>query len=521
MTYQWRKNGVAISGATAATLTFGSATTADAASYSVVVSNSGGSVTSANAVLTVQVPPSIATQPANQFGALGSPIVLAVTAAGTGPLSYQWFQAGVPLAEGGNISGSTSNILTIAGLTTNEVASYFVVVTNVIGSVTSTSASVSVNIAPIISSQPASQFIAAGSSATLTVTATGSNPLTYQWLKNGRKFGNIATVSGATSNTLTLTKTALKSSGNYSVVVKNIYGSATSVPAQLTVLTPPTLAAAPRIMGPQAGGLAKAGASATLSITVKGSAPLSYQWFKDGVALTNGGSVSGANANVLKITTLTTNDTAAYHVVVTNPVGAAVSGRIPLKVFVAPVITSQPMSKNVYVGRTVSFSASATGTAPMSFQWYKGKKAVAGATNFVFVIANVQTTDAGTYSAIAKNFAGNATSVAATLTVLVKGDGGGNDKVVTQNTVAAPVQLLSQVAITPPPLVIGSILQNADGSFTLNCSGTPGTNYLVEASADLAAWTGISTNTADANGQWQITDTTHAPSRFYRLKTAP
>ena len=157
----------------------------------------------------------------------------------------------------------------------------------------------------------------------------------------------------------------------------------------------------------------------------------------------------------------------------------------------------------------------------MSFQWYKGKKAVAGATNFVFVIANVQTTDAGMYSAVAKNFAGSATSVAATLTVLVKGDGGGNDKVVTQNTVAAPVQLLSQVAITPPPLVIGSILQNADGSFTLNCSGTPGTNYLVEASADLAAWTGISTNTADANGQWQITDTTHAPSRFYRLKTAP
>ena len=521
MTYQWRKNGVAISGATAATLTFGSATTADAASYSVVVSNSGGSITSANAVLTVQVPPSITTPPANQFGALGSPIVLAVTAAGTGPLSYQWFQAGVPLAEGGNISGSTSNILTIAGLTTNEVASYFVVVTNVIGSVTSTSASVSVNIAPIISSQPASQFIAAGSSATLTVTATGSNPLTFQWLKNGRKFGNSATVSGATSNTLTLTKTALKSSGNYSVIVKNIYGSATSVPAQLTVLTPPTLAAAPRIMGPQAGGLAKAGANATLAITVKGSAPLSYQWFKNGVALTNGGSVSGANANVLKITALTTNDTAAYHVVGSNPVGTAASGRIPLTVFVAPVITSQPVSKNVYVGRTVSFSASATGTAPMSFQWYKGKKAVAGATNFVFVIANVQTTDAGTYSAIAKNFAGNATSVAATLTVLVKGDGGGNDKVATQNVVAAPVQLLSQVAITPPPLVIGSILQNADGSFTLNCSGTPGTNYLVEASADLAAWTGISTNTADANGQWQITDATRAPSRFYRLKTAP
>ena len=521
MTYQWRKNGVAIAGATAATLTFGSATSTDAATYSVVVSNSGGSVTSGNAVLTVQVPPSITTQPVNQFGAFGSPIVLAVTAAGTGPLSYQWFQAGVPLADGGNISGSTSNLLTIAALTTNEVASYFVVVTNVIGSVTSTSASVSVNVAPMIVGQPVNQFIAVGGSATLTVTATGSNPLTYQWLKNGRKFGNSATVSGTTSNTLTLTKMALNSSGNYSVVVKNIYGSATSVPAQLTVLTPPTLAAAPRIMGPQAGGLAKAGASATLAITVKGSVPLSYQWFKNGVALTNGGSVSGANANVLNLTALTTNDTAAYHVVVTNLVGTAASGRIPLTVFVAPVITSQPVSKNIFVGHAVSFSAFATGTAPMSFQWYKGKKVVAGATNFIFQIASVQASDAGIYYAVAKNFAGNATSVGATLTALMKGDGGGNDNVVTRTVVAAPVQLLSQVVIAPPPLVIGSILQNADGSFTLTCSGTPGTNYLVEASADQAVWTSISTNTADVNGQWQITDTTRAPSRFYRLKSAP
>jgi hypothetical protein len=522
LTYQWRKNGVAISSATAATLAFGSATSADAATYSVVVSNSGGSVTSGNAVLTVQVPPSITTQPANQFGALGSPIVLTVTAAGTGPLSYQWFQAGVPLADGGNISGSTSNILTIAGLTTNEVASYFVVVTNVIGSVTSASASVSVNVAPIITSQPTSQFVSVGSTAMLTVTATGSNPLTYQWLKNGRNLANSATVSGATSNTLTLAKMALNSSGIYSVVVKNIYGSATSVPAQLTVINPPTLAAAPRITGPQAGGLATAGTTATLAITVKGSAPLSYQWFKDGVALTNSGNVSGANTNVLKIAALTTNDTAVYQVVVSNPVGSAASGRIPLTVFVTPVITSQPVSQNVFVGQPVSFSASATGTAPMSFQWYKGKKAVAGETNFVFQIASVQASDAGIYYAVAKNFAGSATSIGATLTALVKGDDGENDKVVTHTVAATAVKVLSQATIAPPPpLVIGSFLQNADGSFTLNCRGTPGTNYLVEASADLTAWIGISTNTADANGLWQITDTTRAPSRFYRLKTAP
>ena len=74
--------------------------------------------------------------------------------------------------------------------------------------------------------------------------------------------------------------------------------------------------------------------------------------------------------------------------------------------------------------------------------------------------------------------------------------------------------------MTLPPAVIAQIIRNADGSITLNCNGTPGSSYVMQASADLAAWTGISTNTANASGQWQMTDKTPANCRFYRVLTA-
>ena len=612
--YQWLKNGAAISGATSAALTLANVTTSDAASYSAVVTNAAGSVTSGGAVLTVQLPPAIVTQPANQFGALGSSITLSVTASGTGPLSYQWFNAGGALADGGNISGSASNNLAIAALTTNEVGNYFVVVSNAFGSVTSASATVSVNATPIITGQPASRFAAVGSNAVFTVAVTGTAPFTYQWLKNGAKLANGGNVSGATGSSLTLTKLAARASGNYSVIVKNTYGSATSAAAALSVLTPPSLRTslvikpAAHVAAPTAGSLAKAGTNITFSITATGSAPLVYQWFKDGVALVNGGNLSGATTNVLKISALTTNDSGVYSVVVSNPVGSVTSGSA-LTVVAPPVISTQPASQAVAAGKTAGFSVGNTGTAPFSYQWYKGTKAVSGATNSTFNIVAVTTNNAGSYLVVITNFAGSVTSAVAALTVWLPpvftaqptnqaartgstatfsaavngtapfsfqwlkngaaladggnisgsltavltvanlttndagayalavsnvagsitssnailvvriggggggGGGGGTDNLRTQNSLAAAVVL-------QPPLVIGQIVRNADGSITLNCSGTAGSNYVVQASADLAAWTDISTNAA-GGGQWQVTDTTRASSRFYRLKSAP
>ena len=160
-------------------------------------------------------------------------------------------------------------------------------------------------------------------------------------------------------------------------------------------------------------------------------------------------------------------------------------------------------------GRRASFSTSATGTAPLRCQWYKNAKAISGATNLIFTIANAKSTDAGSYYAVVANFAGSATSATATLTVT--GGGGGNDNLLTQNVLVAP----------PLSPFITNLSRNSAGGITLNASGTASVNYILQASADLQTWTNISTNTADTNGQWQATDPDAAtlPTRFYRLAT--
>jgi hypothetical protein len=136
--YQWRKNGVDISRATKPTYTTPPTTLADnGALFSVVVTNSAGSVTSNNATLTVTaaVPPSITTQPANKTVTAGATAKFSVVATGSAPLSYQWRKDGV------NISGATKpSYVTPPTTLADNGALFSVVVSNSAGSVTSNDA---------------------------------------------------------------------------------------------------------------------------------------------------------------------------------------------------------------------------------------------------------------------------------------------------------------------------------------------------------------------------------------------
>jgi len=142
LTYQWKLNGAKladgsrVSGATTSSLALGSVTAASAGSYEVTVNNSLGSAVSAGATLAVVVPPSITGQPANQEPPPGGIAVFRVKAAGT-TLAYQWIFNGAPLPDGGSISGSASNTLTVNTIASNDVGSYRVVVSNSAASVTS------------------------------------------------------------------------------------------------------------------------------------------------------------------------------------------------------------------------------------------------------------------------------------------------------------------------------------------------------------------------------------------------
>ena len=158
--------------------------------------------------------PSITSQPQSLTRNVGQSATFTVTATGTS-LTYQWKK------NGGNISGATSTSYTISSVVTGDAGNYTVVVSGACGSpVTSSTAVLTVNTCtnPSITSQPQSLTRKVGTSATFTVTASGTS-LTYQWKKNG---GNI---SGATSSSYVISSPALTSAGNYTVVVSGACGS--------------------------------------------------------------------------------------------------------------------------------------------------------------------------------------------------------------------------------------------------------------------------------------------------------
>lgn len=177
LTYQWWKNGVSINGATSSSYNTPAATASDTGSqFTVVVSNSKGSATSDAAALTVTtagVPPSITLQPASQTLAAGQPATFQVAASGIAPLSYQW------LKNGAAISGATSSVYTTPITTSADSGSKFAVsVSNSIGSVTSSTATLTVKVAAgqLTTSTTNLSYgnITVGSSSMLPVTLTNT-----------------------------------------------------------------------------------------------------------------------------------------------------------------------------------------------------------------------------------------------------------------------------------------------------------------------------------------------------------
>jgi hypothetical protein len=223
-TYQWRKGGVDIPGATTRPLHLTNVQPADAGDYDVVITNAAGSVTSNVATVTVIVKPVITSDPADLTVVAGQPAVFSVSATGTVPLSYQWRKGGV------DIPGATSATLTIPNAQSADVGNYRVVVTNVAGSATSAAAHLAVINPVVITLQPVSVSVIAGRNTTLRVTATGTGPLTYQWRKGG------VDIPGATTNRLQLTNVSPADAGSYDVVVANAAGAVTSAAAAVTVL---------------------------------------------------------------------------------------------------------------------------------------------------------------------------------------------------------------------------------------------------------------------------------------------
>jgi hypothetical protein len=232
LSYQWYFNDTTpLAQGTAATLQLTSVTPDLAGSYKAVVSNSYGSVTSAPAQLTVVVRATILTGPASQTVTNGDSATFSVAAAGTPPLSYQWF-----FNQTEALSGATGSSLTLSPARGNLAGAYAVVVSNPYGSVTSSPAQLTVDVPANILNSPTNQVVPSGTTVIFAVSAEGTDPLTYQWWLNLTN-----QLAGATNSILLLPAVTNENSGNYSVVVSNAFGVALSLPANLRVLVPAKL----------------------------------------------------------------------------------------------------------------------------------------------------------------------------------------------------------------------------------------------------------------------------------------
>ncbi len=255
---------------------------------------------------------------------------------------------------------------------------------------------------PAIATQPAAQILNPGQAGALAVVATGTAPLSYQWSKDG------ATVTGATSATLGFPAVATTDAGSYTVVVTNAYGTVTSSAAVVNVTTsivPATITTHPAPV------TVNAGQSATFSLAAFGSAPLTYQWQKNGAA------VMGATTSTLAFATAAAADSGSYTVIVANSAAAVTSSPASLIVNTAPVITAQPVSATVTAGQPASFTVTAAGTPAPSFQWLRNGTPVAGATNTTLSFASAQLADTGVYTVRATNSVGAVTSSPAVLAI--------------------------------------------------------------------------------------------------------
>lgn len=232
----------------------------------------------------------------------------------------------------------------------------------------------------------------------------------YQW------YFNNSVIADATGNSLTVTNASVPNVGNYFVAVSDgILGGGNSSTATLTVTDlPPTVyndaytvlqnvklaVAAPGVLTNDSP--AFAGPLTAILVTNVSHGILNFY--------TNGGFI------YLPATNYYGSDSFYYYA--SDGMSNSQPALVSLTVLAPPTITAQPQNQQVPANQTASFSVTASGTTPLSYQWYLQGSLLAGATSSTLTVSNVQSRDAGNYSVVVTNIAGSVVSTSAVLTII-------------------------------------------------------------------------------------------------------
>jgi hypothetical protein len=181
---------------------------------------------------------------------------------------------------------------------------------------------------PNITSQPASETVSAGSTATFTVAAQSDSPLTYKWQRNGTTLSDNGHLSGTTNATLTISSCTTNDAGSYVCVVGNSSGTVKTLPATLTVVVVPQITTQPQPV------VTSAGLPVTLTAVAIGQPPLTYTWLKNGTP-------TGQTGSTLLFSSIQASDAGSYQVGVSNSAGGTLSAIA--RVIVAPTAFSNSL----------------------------------------------------------------------------------------------------------------------------------------------------------------------------------
>jgi len=301
----------------------------------------------------------------------------------------------------GKLNGTFNPVVTLVGGTINGSTTID----------TSTPGLVNLVLIPqvVIIGQPQDTIASTNDPVTFTVTATGSASIGYQWYFYGTNVNNAPTLlAGANSSSYFIASAQGTNNGFYAVVVTNFSNSVTSRYALLTVGNVP-----PQINGPYDQTVIQGNSVTFRATNVLANPPPTYQW------QTNSVDVSGATSTNLTLNNVQFALDGTQVSIIASNAAAMVTNTATLHVIVPPVISPQPTNITVHVGDPVNIVAGISSGVPTpGVQWYKNNLGLPGQTSLTLTIASAQGSDIGTYTLVATNAAGTATSFAARLTVL-------------------------------------------------------------------------------------------------------
>ncbi len=215
---------------------------------------------------------------------------------------------------------------------------------------------------PGIVENPLDQTVSTGGSATFTVVANGSSPLSYQWQKNNADLSDAGHYLGVTTALLTISECDSNDGATYRCVVTNAHGTATSNGAALTVQLP----TGPVITQQPTNQTVAPGGAAAFAVIAGGTGTLSYQWQKNQADLADGGHYSGATTATLVVSTADSNDAAPYRCMITDSIGTATSNEVSLTVAAcpAPVLLNGNFEAGNTAGVAANWAAYSRPTVP-------------------------------------------------------------------------------------------------------------------------------------------------------------